>query len=174
MAKATIGTAVYGTAEEAAEEIVATIRNRRFLGTEAPRNDKNKGLTTAHPSASSPETKRATRLVSDVTDIPKDRRRLRAGSEGAPLQNVILGGLSAASDGVPLQSLRTSGIIQARAPYKTLTAHALRPATCPRQSLGPVFRLLSTAATPRDSPTPGPRHWPERARCTGRAQRSAA
>jgi hypothetical protein len=32
----------------AAEKVDAIERNSRFLGAEAPRNDKNKGLTTAH------------------------------------------------------------------------------------------------------------------------------
>ena len=40
-----------GMTKEAAEKVTATKRNRRFLGAEAPRNDRNKGFTTAHLKA---------------------------------------------------------------------------------------------------------------------------
>jgi hypothetical protein len=53
-----------GTTEEVAEKVIAKGKGRRFLGAEAPRNDKNKGFTTAQPSTSSGQ-----------------------GSEGAPLQS---------------------------------------------------------------------------------------
>jgi hypothetical protein len=40
--------AICGTSEQAAEKIIPKGRDRRFLGAQAPRNDKNKRFTTAH------------------------------------------------------------------------------------------------------------------------------